>query len=80
MHKELPLSRLRPGQKAQISALLTRGAMRRRLQDLGFIPGQRVECLQKSPLGDPTAFYIRGTVIALRKEDAAQILVDGGRE
>ena len=49
--------------------------MRRRLQDIGFIPGTAVTCLQRSPLGDPTAYRIRGTVIALRREDAKNILL-----
>ena len=49
--------------------------MRRRLQDIGLIEGTVVECLGKSPLGDPTAFLIRGAVIALRREDAGRVLV-----
>jgi len=35
-----------------------------------------VEALQKSPSGDPTAYFIRGAVIALRSEDAGKILVE----
>ena len=49
--------------------------MRRRLQDIGLIEGTDVECLQKSPAGDPVAYYIRGAVIALRSEDSQNILV-----
>ena len=49
--------------------------MRRRLQDLGLIRGTAVQCLEKSPLGDPTAYRIRGTVIALRKRDAASVRI-----
>jgi ferrous iron transport protein A len=44
--------------------------------DLGLICGTRVEALQKSPSGDPTAYEIRGAVIALRSEEAAQILIE----
>ncbi len=80
MWKELPLSDLRPGQVGQIAALHTKGAMRRRLQDLGFLPGQWVKALQVSPLGEPTAYLVQGTMIALRKADAAQITVRRGEQ
>lgn len=49
--------------------------MRRRLQDIGLIEGTRVKCLQRSPFGDPAAFWIRGAVFALRQEDSDAILV-----
>lgn len=70
-----PLNLLPPGKQATISHLQLTGDMRRRLLDLGFIPGTKVQCLYRSPLGDPTAYFIRGTVIALRQEDAGQIIV-----
>jgi ferrous iron transport protein A len=50
--------------------------MRRRLLDMGLIEGTRVECLQKSPAGDPVAYFVRGAVIALRSEDSAGIWVE----
>lgn len=78
MPKKLPLSALRAGEWGTVVALHTRGAMRRRLQDLGFLPGQRVSVFMHSPLGQPTAYFILGTVIVLRRADAAQILVQRG--
>ena len=71
------LSQLREGQSGQVSSLSVTGQMRRRLQDLGLIPGARVACIQRSPLGDPTAYLIRGAVVALRRRDADQIVVAG---
>lgn len=47
--------------------------MRRRLLDLGFVPGSVVEVQRKSPLGDPTAFRVSNTTIALRKEESQKI-------
>ncbi|MCI8336191.1 MAG: ferrous iron transport protein A [Peptococcaceae bacterium] len=70
-----PLHLLPIGKKATISQLMLTGDMRRRLLDLGFIVGTKVQCLYHSPLGDPTAYLVRGTVIALRQEDASQIIV-----
>lgn len=50
-------------------------SMRRRLLDLGFIPGTRLTCILKSRRGESAAYLIRETVIALRKEDSALIQV-----
>ena len=49
--------------------------MRRRLLDLGFTAGAFITCLQHSASGDPAAYLIRGTVIALREEDSRRIAV-----
>ena len=70
---ELSLSALAVGQSARVSALLAEGALRRRLMDIGLIPGTRVTCVAKSPAGDPAAYLIRGAVIALRACDAGGI-------
>ena len=51
------------------------GGMRRRVQDLGLVPGTRVTCVRRALSGDPIAYRIRGAVVALRKCDAAQIEV-----
>ena len=71
----IPLNRVPEGRVARVIDLFTTGNMRRRLQDIGLIEGTDVECLQKSPAGDPVAYYIRGAVIALRSEDSQNILV-----
>lgn len=52
-----------------------RGLARRRLLDLGFVPGTRVRAELSSMGGDPMAFRVRNTLIALRKAQAAFILV-----
>ena len=49
--------------------------MQRRLRDLGLIENTRVVCLGRSPMGDPSAYLIRGTVIALRQCDCRGIRV-----
>ncbi len=52
-----------------------RGLERRRLMDLGIIPGTVVEAELRSPVGDPTAYRVRGAMIALRREQADQVLI-----
>ncbi len=44
--------------------------------DLGFTPGTVVEMVMKAAFGDPIAFYIRQTQIALRKNQARQIKIE----
>lgn len=72
----IQLTELKKGEKAVITELISLKEMRRRLQDIGMIEGTTVECVGKSPLGDPCAFLIRGAVIALRKEDAGSVMVE----
>lgn len=71
----MPLSALSIGCRGRVIQLIADGAIRRRLLDLGLIEGTEVMALQQSPSGDPIAYLIRGAVIALRSEDAAQILI-----
>ena len=74
--QQLSLAQTQTGEIVRIAGLETAGPMRRRLQDIGFTAGTSVQRLQSGPAGDPTAFYIKGTVIALRREDSARILVE----
>ncbi|GAB6929301.1 FeoA family protein [Paenibacillus sp. JCM 10914] len=57
----------------KIEQVHIRGDHKRRLLDLGFVPGSVIEVLKSSPLGDPTSYRVAGTVIALRKEESQLI-------
>ncbi|MGJ7921843.1 FeoA family protein [Neobacillus sp. LXY-4] len=61
------------GDLIKIEHMSIQGVMRRRLLDLGFVPGAIVEVGRKSPLGDPTAFRVSNTTIALRMEESQKI-------
>lgn len=69
------LSKIQIGSACIVTDLHLEGLLRRRMMDLGIIPGTAVECIRRGPSGDPTAYSVRGTTIALRKEDAAKINV-----
>ncbi len=71
----VPLCHLRPGEGGAVQQLNTVGSMRRRLMDLGILPGAAVVCVGRSPAGDPAAYSVRGAVVALRQADAATVLV-----
>ncbi|MBO5478479.1 MAG: ferrous iron transport protein A [Clostridia bacterium] len=73
--KKIHLDNLPLGTYGKVDTLNCEGAIRRRLLDLGIVQGTKILPVLKSPSGDPTAFAIRGSLIALRKEDAKLILV-----
>lgn len=72
---QIPLSELPIGKKASVTALTSDGTVRRRMLDLGVIDGTEIQPLYKSPSGNPVAYLIRGTVIALRAEVSGGIMV-----
>ena len=76
------LADIRPGDSASVVGIspLCRGPARRRLLDLGVVPGTVVHARMRSAAGDPVAYDIRGALVALRREQAAHILVDGAGE
>lgn len=67
------LGSLREGESAQVERVTSAGSMERRLLDLGLTEGTRVTCVQKAPSGDPSAYLIRGAVVALRRADADRV-------
>ena len=69
------ITSLNAGQKGIIKGIsnLCHGAERRRLLDLGFVPGSEIEMIIKSAFNDPVAYKIKNTVIALRNSQAQQI-------
>lgn len=73
---ENKLSSLLPGQWGRVVNCIDNGRnIAKRLMDLGICEGEDVKCVMKSPLGDPAAYLIKGSVIALRREDAAGVFV-----
>ena len=71
------LSQLRSGASAEVVALdpALRGFVRRRLLDLGFTPGARIRSDLSTFSGDPRAYRLRGTTIALRRDQSDRVLV-----
>ena len=71
------LDALRPGESAEVVRLAAtmQGPSRRRLLDLGVVPGTVIRADLSSASGDPVAYRIRGALIALRRVQAHEILV-----
>ena len=74
----IPLTELAPGEKGRVLRIskACRGMQRRRLMDLGVLPGTIISVEMKSTAGDPVAYGIRGATIALRKEQTDLIYVE----
>jgi DtxR family Mn-dependent transcriptional regulator len=71
------LSGLQEDEEAEIIGISkeSRGESRRRLLDLGFVKGSKIKIDLLNPLGDPHAYLVKGTSIALRKDQASKILI-----
>lgn len=69
------LSTLRIGEKGIVLGIAKalRGQQRRRLMDLGIVPGTEIEAQLQSITNDPVAYKVRGSVVALRKQHTDRI-------
>ena len=71
----ISLDKLPLNQKAIILKLNCNLSIKKRLLDLGLIPGTYITPVLKSPLGEPTAFEFRNTIVSIRNNDTALIKV-----
>ena len=69
------LSDIKPGNKAIIKKIADT-EIKRRLLDMGMTEGTIIECLYESMFKNPVAYLVRGVVIALRRVDAKEIMVE----
>jgi ferrous iron transport protein A len=70
------LAKLVPGTRARITRLTAAGPMKRRLMDMGLLPGAEVVLLKVAPLGDPLELTVRSYSLSLRKSEAEGIAVE----
>jgi Fe2+ transport system protein FeoA/Mn-dependent DtxR family transcriptional regulator len=72
----LELGKLPAGSRARVVEIKGGGQHQRRMLDMGFVPGAGVGVVREAPLGDPVEYTVKGTAIALRREEANTILVE----
>lgn len=70
---EFALDQLKPGMNAVVTGFCCSQALQRRLEDFGMVEGTKVSCRYRSPSGDVSALSLRGTTLAVRRTDLAQI-------
>jgi ferrous iron transport protein A len=77
--RTLPLSEILPGQSGHVRSLACDPSVRRRLLELGLLPGTHVEVVRRAPLGDPLELRLRGYRLSLRAAEASAIAVEPDR-
>lgn len=72
---ETTLNKLPINKIGIIKKLNSNETIKRRLLDLGMVKNTIIKTLYKSPLGDPVAYLMRGSIIAIRNDDAKNIFI-----
>lgn len=75
MNKKNTLNNIELNKNVKVSKIDCVENIKRRILDLGIIEGTKIKPVLKSPLGDPTAYEVRGSIISLREEDSKKIEV-----
>ncbi len=70
-----PLNKLGVGCCGHVSAVGGDSEVRRRLLEMGFCNGAKVEVIRRAPLGDPIEFRLRGYHLSLRGDQARHVQI-----
>ena len=74
--KIITIADLLPKEKGKIKRISAKAHLRRKLLDMGILPGAIVEMVRRAPLGDPIDIKIKGYHLSLRKSEAAYISIE----
>jgi DtxR family Mn-dependent transcriptional regulator len=74
--QQIPLNELRVGQRGIVVRVGGKGPAKRRMMDMGLVPGTEVQVVRVAPLGDPVEFTVKGYSLSLRKSEAKAIEVE----
>lgn len=74
------LTDLALGAVAVVTRVGGMGSFRRRLMELGMLPGTRVEVVGIAPLGDPLELLVRGSSLSIRRAEALSVEVELARK
>ena len=69
------LGDLKPGERARIERIEGGGALRRRMMDMGIVPGVELEVVRCAPFGGPLQIRLKGYYLAMRRGECAKISV-----
>lgn len=72
----MSLNELKAGEIGIIRKILAKSGLKKRLLQMGFVPGEKVSLVEYAPLGDPIKFTVKGYHLSLRKEEAENIIID----
>ena len=71
---------LKPGEKARVKSVTAQGTIRRRIVDMGLVPGTEIEMERYAPLGDPVELKLNDYHLSLRKAEADTIILESLEE
>ncbi len=74
------LDQLQVGESGKVNQIGAKGALRRRLMDMGLTKTFHLEVVKLAPLGDPMEIRLRGYELSLRKQEAALVFIEKGVE
>ncbi|WP_088225330.1 FeoA family protein [Desulfosporosinus sp. FKB] len=74
---ERSLGELKPGERACVARINGGGALRRRMMDMGIVPGVELEVVRCAPMGGPLQIRLKGYYLAMRRGECAKIVVSG---
>ncbi|AFM42077.1 Fe2+ transport system protein A [Desulfosporosinus acidiphilus SJ4] len=69
------LGELKPGERACVERINGGGALRRRMMDMGIVPGVELEVVRCAPMGGPLQIRLKGYYLAMRRGECAKIVV-----
>ena len=75
MSEYISLDKLKLDGRGKVLSVGGTPALCERLCDLGLVPDTEILCVMRAPLGDPTAYLFRGTLMALRREDCRAVRI-----
>jgi Fe2+ transport system protein FeoA len=70
------LDHLKVGEEGKISKIETNSRIKKRLLELGLVPGEKVKLERIAPLGDPIEVLVKGFHLSLRKEEASGVMIE----
>ncbi len=72
----MTLKMVKPGTRVIVQKLMGHGKVKRRLMDMGIVPGTEMEVQKIAPLGDPVEVKFKGYNLSLRREEADMVQVE----
>ena len=73
---EITLAQVEPDTNVKVIHVKGKGSARRRILDMGIVPGAEVKVIRKAPMGDPIEFEVKGYKLSMRKAEAELVVID----
>ena len=75
MNPNMTLANLKIGAVARVKTVVERGAISKRLMEMGIVPGVSIKVVKTAPFGDPIEIRVLGYNLAMRRNEAEAVEV-----